>query len=300
MQKITPHLWFDKNAEEAVSFYTSVFRGGKVYSTARYSETGQEVHGMEPGTIMTIEFEIEGLKFLALNGGPIFKFTPAISFMLSCKTTEEVDELWEKLSDGGESLMPIDSYPFSKRYGWVKDKFGVSWQLIYGDKLPERKIVPSLMFAGEQSGKAEEAINFYISLFADSKIGEVARYGANNAPDKEGTIMYADFTLAEQKFAAMDSAQAHDFTFNEAISLLVTCNDQAEIDQLWEQLSAVPDSEQCGWLKDRFGVSWQIVPGGMEKMLNDPDKEKSSRAMEAMLKMKKIDVAKLNQAYEGK
>ena len=293
MQKITPHLWFSDTAEEAVDFYIGAFGTGSVTGTTYYPDAGFEVHHMPKGTVLTVNFEIDGFRFIALNGGPVFTFTPAISFMVHCTSKEEVDMLWSKLSEGGMPLMPIDSYPFSARYGWIQDKYGVSWQLIYTEGADRRSIVPSLMYAGDQAGKAEEAITFYTSLFADSLIGETARYGAGQEPDVEGTIMYASFTLAGQTFAAMDSAQAHAFTFNEAISLLVECDDQDEIDRLWNALSAHPESEQCGWLKDRYGVSWQIVPRGMEAMLNHEDQTKAEKAMTAMLQMKKIDMQAL-------
>lgn len=294
MKKIIPHLWFDKQAEEAVNFYIGVFGNGKTGTVARYPEAGKEIHGMEPGTVMTMEFELLGCPFLALNGGPHFKFTPAISFMVHCDTKEQVDILWEKLIEGGTVLMPLDTYPFSERYGWLKDKYGLTWQLIYSNSMAvEQKIVPSLMFAGVVAGKAEEAINFYTALFKDSAVGMIARYPADQAPDKEGTIMYADFILTGQKFAAMDSVRVHDFIFNEAVSLVVLCKDQAEIDYFWGKLSAVPEAEQCGWLKDMYGVSWQIVPTGMAEIMNNPDKEKTNRAMAAMLQMKKIDIATL-------
>lgn len=300
MQKIIPHLWFNTEAEEAVSFYKSVFSGGATHSTVRYTEAGHKIHKMNAGDVMTIEFEIEGFRFVALNGGPYFTFTPAISFMVNCSSTEEVDNLWAKLIEGGEALMQIDAYPFSKRYGWVKDKYGVTWQLIYRDEPVTHKITPSLMYAGNVAGKAEEAYTFYTSIFEHSSIGLVARYGAGQEPDKEGTIMYADFILDGQKFAAMDSAQAHEFTFNEAVSLMVMCDTQEEIDYFWEKISAVPESEQCGWLKDKYGVSWQVVPRGMDQMLNDPDNDKVNRAMNAVLSMKKLNIAEIKHAFEGK
>lgn len=300
MKNIIPHLWFDKEAEEAVAFYTSIFSNSKVGETTRYSEVGHEIHGMQSGTVMTMEFEIEGKKFLALNGGPVFTFTPAISFMVHCKSAEEVDRLWDKLKDGGTALMPIDTYPFSPRYGWIKDKFGLSWQLILREESKPEKIIPSLMFANEIFGRAEEAMKFYTSVFKNSKIGAVSHYGPGSEPNKEGTIMFADFELEGNTFAVMDSALAHEFKFNEAISFMVPCDTQEEIDYFWEKLSAVPESEQCGWVKDKFGVSWQITPNRMVEMLNDPDKEKSNRAMQAMLQMKKIDIAKLEEAFEGK
>jgi predicted 3-demethylubiquinone-9 3-methyltransferase (glyoxalase superfamily) len=168
-----------------------------------------------------------------------------------------------------------------------------------GENPIAERITPSLMFVGPVCGKAEEAINFYVSVFPDSKIDGVFRYTAGQEPDKEGTVAHAGFTLNNQKFIAMDSAREHEFNFNEAISLVVTCVDQKEIDYYWEKLSAVPESEQCGWLKDKYGVSWQIVPIGMEEMLTSGDKEKMMRVTEAFLKMKKFDIAELEKVAKG-
>src|SRR5690606_16997272 len=134
-----------------------------------------------------------------------------------------IDEIWNKLMEGGEALMPLDKYPFSERYGWVKDKFGVTWQLIFtnpeGGERP--LIIPSIMFAGDVWCKAEEATDFYISVFKNSKRGAIAKYPAGMGDAKEGSIMFTDFMLENQWFAAMDSAGSHDFKFNEAISLMV-------------------------------------------------------------------------------
>jgi len=156
------------------------------------------------------------------------------------------------------------------------------------------------MFVGEQCGKAEAAINFYTSVFNNAKIGDIDRYGKGEEPDKEGTIKHAAFTLENQEFAAMDSALKHDFTFNEAISFMVECKTQEEIDYYWEKLSAYGGQEGvCGWLKDKFGVSWQVTPTGLDEMLRDPDKEKVERVTNAFLKMKKFDIRELKKAYEG-
>jgi len=302
MQKIIPHLWFSANAEEAVNFYTSVFRGGKIHSTTRYLEAGKEIHGMDAGTVLTMSFEIEGYQLIALNGGPVFTPNPSISFFVDRQTKEELKKLWDSLLDGGKALMPLAEYPFSPYYGWVQDKYGVSWQLMLPseetDQLPP--LMPSFMFIGENDGKANEAIDFYVSVFKNSSRGITVRYGdmPGDAPFPAENIAYADFIIEGQKFAAMDSGKDHTFNFNEAISLMVMCKDQEEIDYYWEKLSAVPESEQCGWLKDKYGVSWEIIPEGMEEVLNNPDKEKANRGMEAMLKMKKIDIQALNRASE--
>ena len=161
-QKITPCLWFDDEAEEAVTFYTGIFRNSKVLNVSRYGEAGHEIHGKPAGTVLTVAFELEGQAYTALNGGPVFKFNEAISFQVDCETQEEVDHYWEKLSEGGD-----------------------------------------------------------------------------------------------------------------------------------------PKAQQCGWLKDKYGVSWQVVPRVLVEMMSDPDAEKSGRAMEAMLQMKKIDIAGLKRAYRG-
>ncbi len=198
--------------------------------------------------------------------------------------------------------MPLDKYPFSERYGWIQDRSGLSWQLILTNPEGEERppIIPFIMFVGDVCGKAEEASDFYLSLFEASKRGAIARYPQGMEPDKEGSIMFTDFKLEGQWFAAMDSAHRHDFAFNEAISLMVHCDTQEKIDDYWEKLSAVPEAEQCGWLKDKYGVSWQIVPTAMDEMMSQGTHEQIGRVTQAFLPMKKLDIAKLKEAYEGK
>lgn len=200
----------------------------------------------------------------------------------------------------GKPSLPLASYPFSEHYGWTEDKYGLSWQIMLaGEEQERQRITPSLMFVGKVCGKAEEAIDLYTSLFPDSKVGPILRYGKDEEPDEEGKIKYASFVLDGQEFAAMDSAREHDFGFNEAISLIVNCETQDEIDRYWDSLSAVPEAEQCGWLKDRYGLSWQVVPSAMDEMLHTGTKEQIARVTEAFLKMKKFDLAELRRAYEG-
>ena len=122
MQKITPCLWFDSNAEEAVNFYTSIFKNSKIGNISRYGEAGYEIHGKPAGTVLTMEFELNGQAFTALNGGPMFKFNEAISFQVNCESQEEVDYYWEKLSEGGDENAQV--------CGWLKDKYGLSWQIV--------------------------------------------------------------------------------------------------------------------------------------------------------------------------
>jgi predicted 3-demethylubiquinone-9 3-methyltransferase (glyoxalase superfamily) len=136
-------------------------------------------------------------------------------------------------------------------------------------------------------------------VFDDARVVDVLRYNADEAPDAEGTVKHASFVLEGQAFAAMDSAYQHNFAFNEAISFMVRCETQEEIDYFWENLSAVPEAEQCGWLKDRFGVSWQIVPAVLDEMMSTGDAQKTARVSEAFLKMKKFDIAELERAFAG-
>ena len=292
MQKIVPHLWFDKEASEAAEFYMSLFEGSRLIDKTILNNTPS-------GTAEMFTIEIAGQEFMLISAGPYFKFTPAISFIISCNTLGEVDKYWNKLIQDGIALMPIDSYPFSERYGWVCDKYGLSWQIMYvGDAEIKQKITPALMFVGDQCGKAEEAINFYISTFKNSKIENIDRYGEGDEVNKPDMIMQVKFILENLTFSAMDSAHKHNFTFNEAISFVVNCDDQEEIDYFWEKLSAFPEAEQCGWLKDKYGLSWQITPSVMSEMMQNKDAQKMTQLTEAFLKMKKFDIAELIKAYE--
>lgn len=292
MSKITPHLWFDREAVEAAELYTSTFSSSRITDVST-------LHGTPSGDVDVVSFELLGQPFMAISAGPLFRFTPAVSFLVSCRSREEVDELWATLGEGGSALMPLDSYPFSERYGWTEDRYGLSWQVMAAGDDVRQRITPTLMFVGDVCGRAEEAIAFYTSVFPDSKPGHVARYAQGEEPDTEGAIKHAGFTLAGQEFAAMDSARGHGFSFNEAISFMVGCETQDEIDYYWDSLSAVPEAEQCGWLKDEFGVSWQIIPNVLGEQLASGTEEQIARVTEAFLRMKKFDLAELKRAYEG-
>jgi predicted 3-demethylubiquinone-9 3-methyltransferase (glyoxalase superfamily) len=270
MHDITPHFWFNTEALRALEFYTSIFPHAKIIQ--RVTISGVPSPG---GDCDIVSFEIAQQPFMAINAGPLFKPNPSISFFLNFDPSRDknaraqLDALWSKLAEGGNVLMPLQEYPFSKHYGWVQDKFGISWQLILSDPKGEPRpfIVPSLLFVGDVCGKAKEATDFYMSVFKNSKRGQLATYPAGMEPDEEGSVMFTDFMINGQWFAAMDSAHEHKFAFGEAISLLIPCNDQAEIDYFWEKLSADKSAEQCGWLKDKYGVSWQVSPVAMEEML---------------------------------
>ena len=274
--KLYPCLWFDGVAKEAATFYSSAFGNSKIISE-------------NPIVVM---FELDGMLFMGLNGGPIFKINPSISFFVFCESQEEVDTKWGQLCAGGNVLMPLGKYPWNERYGWCQDKYGVSWQLMIGEN-EGQKIVPSFMFTQQQSGKAEEAINFYTSLFDNSEIQMINRYGKDEG-DVEGNINHARFTLNGQQFAAMESSGPHQFTFNEGVSIVVPCDNQEEIDFFWDKLTEGGKESQCGWLKDKYGVSWQIVPSILGQLMSNP--EKGKRVMDVVMKSVKFNINELENA----
>ena len=274
-KNIYPCLWFDGNAIAAAEFYCSVFNHSKIISD----------------NPMVVRFEIEGKLIMGLNGGPMFKINPAISLFVTCETNEEIETIWKKLIDGGSAMMPLDQYPWSKKYGWVIDKFGMTWQLNLG-KLPQgaQKIIPNFLFSGKQYGKAQEAIKQYTLIFPESKIHELQIYQEGES-QPAGNLKFGHFDLQNDFFSAMDGPGGDELQFNEGFSLVVECETQEEINHYWNKLTEGGSESQCGWLKDKFGVSWQIVPTILAKLMSD--REKSPRVLQAFLKMKKFDIETL-------
>jgi predicted 3-demethylubiquinone-9 3-methyltransferase (glyoxalase superfamily) len=288
-QKITPNLWFDHQAEEAVQFYSEVFEDAAIRHVSRYGKEGFDVHGMPEGTVLTVDFQLAGQNFVALNGGPHFRFNPSESFYVTCETKDETDEVWNRLAEGGNVLMPIGKYDWSERYGWLQDRYGVSWQISLGNlKDVGFKFCPSLLFTGRLFGKAEEAVHFYTSVFSPSGVEGIMKNPA------DGSVLHAQFYLHGQTFMIMESSLEHKFEFNEAVSYIIHCDNQDEVDYYWDKLSEGGELQQCGWLKDKFGVSWQVVPRVLYELLND--KAKAPRVMDALMKMVKLDIAKLQEA----
>ena len=298
MQKILPNLWFDHDALDAARFYTGIFPNSSITNTVT-------LHDTPSGDTDVVSFELSGYSFMAINGGPLFTLNPSVSFFLNFDPSADsdakvlLDRMWSLLSQGGTVLMPLGEYPFSPHYGWVQDRYGVSWQLILTDPKGEERpfIIPSLLFTGPVAGKAEEAVNWYQTIFKDSKWGALARYPEGMEHDAAGTLMFSDFMLEHQWFSAMDSAYPHAFQFNEAVSLMVNCDTQEEIDRLWETLSFDPEAAQCGWLKDRYGLSWQIVPSSMDEMMRVGTPEQVDRMSQAVLTMTKLDENLIRKAF---
>jgi len=304
LQGITPHLWFDNEAKQAAEFYCSVFPQSEISNLTVLHDTPSDTPS---GDTDIITFTLASQPFMAINAGPLFKFNPSISFIVNFDPSRDpnardsLNQAWGKLSEGGTALMPLQEYPFSKWFGWIQDKYGLSWQLMLTDPEGEVRplITPSLMFAGKKAGSAEKALNFYLSVFRNARQGSLIRFTKGMEPNKEGTIQFSDLMLEGTWIALTDSAYEHGFDFIEAVSFIVHCADQESIDYYWQKLSAVPEAEQCGWLKDKFGVSWQIVPTAMEEMMVAGTKEQIDRMTQAFLPMKKLIIADLEKAYKG-
>ncbi|QQS30999.1 MAG: VOC family protein [Sphingobacteriales bacterium] len=264
-------LWYDGIALEAAQYYCSVFPNSKVLN----------IHHL------VVEFELNGTRFMGLNAGSRFKFNPSFSFTALFDTIEQTNEIWGKLIEGGKALMAIDKYEWSSRYGWLEDKYGMSWQITVAETTTDtQKIIPSLLFTDGMFGKAGEAIRFYTSVFPNSFVPLLVPFPEDDP--NAGKVMYSEVKLNNHDLIAMDGVGAHGYAFNEAVSLVVDCNTQEEIDYYWNRLTEGGEESMCGWLKDRFGVFWQIVPAITGNLLSDP--ERGQRVMQEVLKMKKLDL----------
>lgn len=276
--KIYPCIWLHGNAKEAAQFYCETFR-----DTAIIDEN--------PSVVV---IQSAGQNFMLLNGGAQYQPNPSLSFFVHATEVEEINELWVALITNGKVLMPLDEYPWSQKYGWVQDKFGVSWQISLGNEGDVAyKFSPYFTFTQSAFGKTEEAVQYYTSLFPDASIVGIFRHKEEGA-EKE-TVMHAQFNLCNQVFMASDSGEAgHDFQFGAGVSLVVSCENQAEIDHYWENLTDGGREEMCGWLVDKFGVSWQIVPKKMGEWMREPGK--GQRVAQAFMQMKKLDWETLENA----
>jgi predicted 3-demethylubiquinone-9 3-methyltransferase (glyoxalase superfamily) len=282
---ISPCLWFDGQAKEAAEFYCSVFPNSKITSESP----------------VVVGFQLCEQKFMGLNGGPMYKANPSISFYVACETEAQVDAFWQPLAEGGTPLIALDKYPWSEKYGWIKDKFGTTWQITLdtGNDFGQ-KITPSMLFTDKNHGKGGEALDFYTGLFPNSSVYAKVLYqeGENNYATS-GMIQFSNFKLNGQSFIIMDAGFPQPYSFNEGISLVIDCENQEEVDYFWDKLTEGGQESMCAWLKDKYGVSWQIVPKLLTQLLNHSDREKANRAMQAMLKMQKIDTEALQKAFDG-
>lgn len=290
VQKIIPSLWCAGDPDQMVSLYERAFEDVRRRSTSHYPTEGLlDFQKDMAGAILTIEFSVFDYVFVLVNGGPAFTPNPSVSFMVRFSDEHFLDPeealraAWDVLIDGGKALMPLGTEDLGSLFGWVEDKFGISWQLMLEDD-PENEVAaerprvhPALLFGAPAFGKAAVARERYLEVFPHSRIGITAQSPA------DGSLAFGDAQFGDDWLAFQDAEQAP-FAFNEAVSFIINCTDQQEIDYFWEALSRVPESEQCGWCKDEFGVSWQVTPLDMEDLTSSPD------AYAAMMGMKKIDL----------
>jgi len=296
MQRIIPNIWCNGTADEAVAFYVDAFPEATAGYSYTYPEEGlPDFQRDMAGKTLGANVDIDGYTITLINAGDEFSPTPAISFFVNFDPSvrddarADLDRLWAKLTDGGHVLMELGAYPHSEHYGWVADRFGVNWQLMLTDPTGDSRpmIIPNLMFCGPAQNKAAEAADHYLSVFPDSRLAHRVPYGQATGRVTPESVVFSDFQLYGEWLSAMDSAVDQPFTFTEGLSLSVNCRDQAEIDRIWEALSAVPESEVCGWCKDSWGVNWQIVPENMDELMTRPG------AYETMMGMSRIVIDRL-------
>ncbi|HJG79909.1 MAG TPA: VOC family protein [Brevibacterium senegalense] len=304
MTQLTPHIWCNRTAEEAADLYTRTFRQVREIARSHYpTEDLPDFQKSFAGQVVSLELEIHGCPVGFINADDIFRPNPAAGFMVHISTahvddpTTYIDEIHDRLIDGGHALMPLGEYPFSPRYAWIEDRYGVSWQLFVSpdDAPPRPFLVPALLFSGQAQNRCAEAVVTYTSLFPGAEAGTVATYPEPTGPARAGDVMFSEMRLGpdgddptrEPWVTAMDSGVEQPFTFTEGFSLMVRVRDQEEIDRLWDVLSTVPEKEACGWCCDEYGVSWQIVPEDIDEIMEIPG------AHQRMLEMKKLDIAGL-------
>lgn len=271
---IYPCLWYDQQASEAAHTYVDLFGQARILDE----------------NPMVSSFEIYGKRIIGLNGGPAFTINPSISLFAVVPDQIELDRLWNGLIEGGEALIPLDTYSWSARYGWLKDRFGMTWQLMLGGEYHTKAaLTPSLLFTGHRFGQAEAFIHRHTAHFPDSSPGFIQHYGEGDP--HEGKVLFSEFTLRGTPLIAMDGPGEHDYTFNEGVSFVVECDTQEEIDTYWNAITREGDESMCGWCTDPFGISWQIIPARLGEWMTDPAHGKQTR--EALLRMKKLIIADL-------
>jgi len=264
-------------------------------TTGLYSQLLPEAELIPMNAFMErVSFGDSSIDFMA--AGPSFRPNAALSMYLVCSTENQVRKAWELLSPSGKVLMPLQAYNWGPLYGWVEDRFGVSWQISHGDAIENPQLVtPALMFTGRQFGRAREALTLYTSIFPNSEVHVVSTYGEEDEV-QAGSVSHAQASLNGNRIIVFDSGIDHDnVAFTEGTSLMVTCTTQSEIDHYWDALTADGGSAgNCGWLKDRFGVSWQIIPAQLGEWMSDA--ERANIVGRLLRTMGKLDLAALRDA----
>lgn len=267
---IYPALWFDNQALEAFEFYCSVFPNSMIL------EHNQTV----------VKASLSNQCFIGINGGPYFLPNPAISFTVICDSREEINALWQKLILGGASIIDLGHYSWNAYYGWVQDQFGYTWQLQLGNGgKTQQHILPNLLFCGMHQNQCSQALQYYQKIFPEFQRHQLLRYPSG---DLEGKIQNSIFSLNHLKFIAKDSPHKHIFDFNESVSFVIPCKTQQEIDYYWNYFTEHGSESWCGWCKDVFGISWQVIPNNLAQILAT-----HPQAYSTLTRMKKIIIEDL-------
>ena len=278
--KIYPSIWFNNQAKEAAELYCSLFDDSTIHES----------------NAITTSFSLNGYYIMGIDGGPMFQPNPSISLYVECDSEEELDTKYEALVANGKVIIPLGTYPWSEKYAFIQDQFNVCWQLTLRSNPENPQITPALLFVNDKNGMAEEAIDHYASIFHNSQILEMEYYeeGQQNA---EGNVLFSRISIDGFQLIAMDGPDKHDYDFNEGFSFLITTKDQAETDEFWEELIGEDGNEgQCGWLKDPFGISWQVVPKTFMDIMANGSEESKKRVLDCIMSMKKLIVKDIEQA----
>lgn len=266
-----PCLWFDGKASEAAAFYCSIFPGGLV----------QDDSGL------TVHWKLGGLAFMGLNGGPRYRPNPSVSFFWYAGNEAELRAIHASLIDGGHELMSLAVYDFAPLYAWVEDKYGVSWQLFLKPGHQGAKAQPSVLFSGLNAGYARDALTRWETIFSGAW-----KPGCLPPPVKSAEpLLYGEAHCGGQVLTVMDSPLDHAFVPDEGLSFVLEAEDQAEIDYYWAALVEGGEESRCGWLKDRFGIYWQVVPAVLSGLLADPSTR--DRVIKNFMNMSKFQINKL-------
>lgn len=279
--KLYPALWFDQNGVEAAKLYCSVFDDSIIINESE----------------LTVTFELSGYYIIGINGGSKYRPNPAVSLYVTCVNEEEINTKFKILSEDGIVMMAPGTYPWSSYYTFFEDKFGVSWQLTLSeDKSTDPKFIPSLLFANQKNGKAKTAVELYTSIFKNTVIEEISYYGENQG-NTCGNVLFSRFTIEGFPFIAMDAPGNHNFDFNEGFSFVITTKDQNETDYFWNMLTANGGEElPCGWLRDPFGICWQVIPERFSELISSGSPDQKQRIFQAMQLMKKLIISDLEKA----
>lgn len=290
---LTPCFWCNGTLTEQARAYAALFPDARI--------NGLPAADWQPrdGLIFVV-LDLDGSPVALLDGGPAFAPTPALSLFVLRDTADAVRALWAALSDDGQILMPLGEYPWSPLYGWVRDRWGVTWQVAQGPLADTgQAVTPYLTFAGPAAGRARAALDLYMRAFPGASLDGIMDHDGSG-PDAAGTVMHAQLRLAGGALMLGDSAHGHDWGFGTGVSLMAECETQAEIDRLWDLLIADGGApSRCGWLTDPHGLSWQVLPAWLGRTMASADADTAARIMAAFMPMSKLDLATLQAAARG-